>query len=106
YIFNCIIEGGQTPFPIKIGKNEPVGMLKIKIKEQKANALAYVDADELTLYHVDAEGPNIRDKVNAAKTKMQHLNPDDALDPTVPLSIIFCSAPSSGKIHILVQLPP
>ncbi|PVF96297.1 hypothetical protein CPB86DRAFT_787051, partial [Serendipita vermifera] len=106
YTLICILEGEKSPFPIEIANNKVVGLLKEAIKEKNPNALAKIDARSLVLYHIDAQGPTLRDKINVANMKMQHLSPDDALDPTVPLSIIFCSAPSSGEIHILVQLPP
>jgi hypothetical protein len=58
------------------------------------------------MYRVDAQGPTLQDKIDAANVKMQNLSPDDALDPMIELTAVYSEPPPRGTIHIFVQVPP
>jgi hypothetical protein len=53
YTVFCVVAGEFDPFPIKIHKSEPVGVLKDKIWEARKNTFAKIDAAQLILYHVE-----------------------------------------------------
>jgi hypothetical protein len=53
YYINCLLEGVPVSFTVEINKARNVSSLKGAIKTKKAVALVGVDADDLTLYHVN-----------------------------------------------------
>ncbi|KAG0196247.1 hypothetical protein BGX31_005511, partial [Mortierella sp. GBA43] len=65
----CVLEGGSTPFSVKIPSDAIVDDLKKLIKLEKPNHLRDVDADDLTLWNVsipitnDDETPILLDNV-------------------------------------------
>ncbi|PVF93456.1 hypothetical protein CPB86DRAFT_110426 [Serendipita vermifera] len=105
YKFFCFISGRKQPFPVEIAKTKQVGDLKTKIRDTKPNALAGIDADELTLYRIDVTESDPRNRIKEAITKIENLMLDDALDPLEVLSKLYPSGPPTETIHIAVELP-
>ncbi|PVF96266.1 hypothetical protein CPB86DRAFT_661218, partial [Serendipita vermifera] len=101
YTLICILEGEKLPFPIKIAKNEIVGMLKKAIKEENPEALASIDARTLVLYQIDV---NDDDEMFGNVQKKISESPK-ALKTTKELSAMYTSAPAKETVHIFVQLP-
>jgi hypothetical protein len=101
YKINCIFEGQPSPFPIQIGKDMSVGMLKKAIKEDNSNALTGVDAVQLTLYRADIKDDDELEK------KMQKIMSGDSkpLRSTMGLAKVYSEPPQDEMVHILVRLP-
>lgn len=51
---NCFVLGDdpESVFPVRIQRNDNVGVLKKLIKEEKAHLLAHIDASDLDLSQV------------------------------------------------------
>ncbi|KAG8845013.1 hypothetical protein FRB91_002127 [Serendipita sp. 411] len=99
----CIVSDGTTSFSVKIPKNDTVDDLKELIKAKKSNTFSDIDADALTLYHV-----NITDDDDLERTLDQLFSsgsPPERLKPTRKLSTVFSGTPPEERVHILV-VPP
>ncbi|KAG8801350.1 hypothetical protein FRC17_006671 [Serendipita sp. 399] len=99
YKIFCIIEGQNSPFPIKIISSETVGDLKDKIKEKDPITLGNFPVHTLTLYLV-----NVLDD-DDLKRNAELLKKPTALKSTKRLSGLFPEGPAEDRVHILVQLP-
>ncbi|CAG8702374.1 13515_t:CDS:2 [Acaulospora colombiana] len=82
-----------------------VGDLKKLIWNENTNVLAGIDAAELILYRVDASALNPQDRIKEAKTKMESLRFENALDAGTALSKLYPSNPPEDTIHIFVEPP-
>src|SRR5688572_17453565 len=82
FTLNCIVQGSQSVFPVKIERTESVGYLKEQIFAKKPMTFADIEADELELWMVDVPASNLN-QISTANgiTKLS--------DATCPLSEVF-----------------
>ncbi|KAF9095501.1 hypothetical protein BGX27_001265 [Mortierella sp. AM989] len=100
----CLVDGEDSPFPVKIESTESIGGLKKAIKAEIPDTFNGVDAKDLTLWRVsipvledddDEELPILLDNVSKADKKK--------LKATSELSDIFEETLPKKTIHIIVQ---
>ena len=51
-LFCWILDKSESPFPVDVAHDDTVGDLKKKIMNENSDALAGLDADQLTLWKV------------------------------------------------------
>jgi hypothetical protein len=106
YTIFCLLEGRGGPFPVDINETQTVAHLKDAIKTKKSVALADVDADDLTLYHVNLKYVNSDEQARITQVK-EALKGSEPLGPLRKLSNIKDGFPEDEDlVHIIVQLPP
>jgi Crinkler effector protein N-terminal domain len=107
YTVWCIVIGEDIPFSVKVDKSQSVHALKGAIKKEKKHTFNSVDANVLTLYHINVDTSK-KQKIYLKEVQKlsQNLNEDARLDPVHELKEVFGSpGPTSQRIHILVQHP-
>jgi hypothetical protein len=106
YYINCLLEGDPVAFTVEIDEPRNVSSLKKEIKKDKAVTLADVDADDLTLYHVNLKYVNSDEQARITQVK-EALKGSEPLRPLRKLSNIKDGFPEDEDlVHIIVQLPP
>jgi len=106
YKISCFIPGDHSTFPVNIDETEFVDDLKGKIKAQKPEGLATVDADTLTLYQATLDESYDEEKrINELKQLSQHLNECTELDEVQLVSVYFDKIPPGKVYYTLVQVP-
>jgi hypothetical protein len=89
--------------PVNIAPTQTVGEFKDLVKTEKAVKFNDIDADKLTLWHVDI--PVVAaDRHNAVL--LDTTDSKEELLPTSDLSEVFGDNPPKKTIHIIVQRPP
>lgn len=98
FLLNCFVLGDdeRRVFPVKIPRNDNVGILKDKIKKRKAPHLDHIDASDLDLWKVSFP---IDD--HASKTPQT----EPPLRVNKRLSSLWDGEPSDDDLHILVKAP-
>ena len=125
YQFFCAIIGKETPPVVGINKNLTVGDLKNEIKKMAPQALALIDAHDLTLYQVNIAAAEALTQVteaisqSATCSEAMRAIPSQVIrtiprtvgdthkkltNPFQELSTLFPSRPAKRAIHILVEL--
>ncbi len=98
FLLNCFVLGDdeERVFPVKIPRNDNVGILKDEIKKKKARLLRDIDASDLELWEVSFP---IDDH---ASKKLQTVAP---LRPNKRLFSLWHGNPLDDDLHILVKAP-
>jgi len=84
-------------FPVKIPRNDNVGILKDEIKKKKAHLLSHIDASHLDLWIVNRPIDDPASKQPQAGTP---------LVVNKGLFLLWDGDPSDDDLHILVKAPP
>ena len=109
YKIFCILPGGRPAFAVKIEQTETVSDLKDAIRAKKDNELVAIDADALSLYHVNVGALDMQKAIVEVEGIFQDLSTSENrewLNPITTLESIFgASGPPRDKIHILVLVP-
>jgi hypothetical protein len=108
YTIWCVLADETTSFSIEIERNKTVDALKKKIREERKNTLANIDAARLKLYYIeildfDKMAPNDKKKKikdcpktkpeMASKTKLADIFGDEVKEE----AYIIAQSPISGK---------
>jgi hypothetical protein len=97
FLLNCFVLGDDKGriFPVKISRNDNVGILKDEIKKKKAHLLSDVDASDLDLWKVclPIDDPAPKDPR------------DEPLRVNKRLSSLWDGDLSDDDLHILVKAP-
>lgn len=82
-----------------------MGHLKRKIKAEKPQGLATIDADVLSLYQIDVDGTDEEyiKEVEALSGSLRSLKKPNVAEQLKDVSALL--GPPSRRIHILVQPP-
>jgi hypothetical protein len=98
FLLNCFVLGDDEEriFPVKIPRNDNVGILKKLIKEENPHALDRVDAKDLDLWEVCLP-------IDDPASKQPQAGPP--LRVNKRLSSLWNGEPSEDELHILVKAP-
>lgn len=100
----CILIGENHAFPVDIDNGLTVGHLKCKIKAEKTQALASIEADVLTLYQINVDGSDEDEYIKEVKVLAQNLRSLKKLSGLQSLKDVFgSSGPPRRRINVLVQ---
>ena len=95
FLLNCFVLGDdeERVFPVRIQRDDNVGILKDEIKKKKAHRLKHVDADlwKACLPIDDPASKRPRD--------------EDPLKVNKRMSSLWEGEPSDDDLHILVRVP-
>ena len=94
----CLVYGDPDaePFPVKIDREETIGVLKDIIKEKRKPVFDYLPADHLRLWKV---------KIRITDEEMPELNNKSKLGPTMKIDRLFPAEPPEDHIHIVIKVP-
>jgi len=94
----CLVEGDhiEHAFPVIVEPSEPVGVLKKRIKEEKANDFQHIDADKLILFLHNQP-------VNTNNDEPIISNGSTKLSAIFGIGEYFTSQPPSKRIHVIVR---
>jgi hypothetical protein len=100
----CFLVGGHSTFSVSIDetRTRTVDNLKKVIKAEKPQDLGAVDADHLTLYHINAEQECIE---KFSGTHRETGIKEEKLGPMRRLSQVFKHGIPEMTVHILVVSP-
>ena len=98
FLLNCFVLGDdeERVFPVKILRNDNVGILKDEIKKKNAPHLDHVAAKDLDLWKVCLP-------IDDPASKQPHTGPP--LKVNKRLSLLWDGDPSDDDLHILVKPP-
>ena len=100
----CILIDENRAFPVDIDNGLTVGHLKSKIKAEKTQALASIQADVLTLYQINVDGSDEDEYITEVKVLAQNLMSLKKLSGLQSLKDVFgLSGPPRRRINVLVQ---
>ncbi len=98
FLLNCFVLGDddERVFPVKIQRNDNVGILKDKIKKKKSHLLSDIDASDLDLWKVCSPIDDPTSKRPQAERPLRD---------NKRLSSLWDGDPSDDDLHILVKAP-
>ncbi len=98
FLLNCFVLGDDEArvFPVKIPRNDNVGILKDEIKKKKPHLLSDIDASDLDLWKVCLP-------LDDPASKQPQTGPP--LRVNKRLSSLWDGDPSDDDLHILVKAP-
>jgi hypothetical protein len=110
FTLNCIVQGSQSVFPVKIERTESVGHLKELILAKKPKTFADIEADELELWKLDVPDKYddiLKNLVLEEKPDNEEGNkywPVSKMRPTRLISD-YIRKPLMGYVHVAIKLP-
>jgi hypothetical protein len=105
YYINCLLEGDPVSFTVEIDEARNVSSLKDAIRSKNPVTLATVDANDLTLYHVNLKYDEKLDKKARDEQVNEALKDVDPLESLRKLSSLEDEFPDH-LVHIIARLPP
>jgi len=109
YKIFCILPGGHPAFAVNIKQTETVSNLKDAIRVNTEPELDGIDADSLSLYHINVGALDMEKAIVEVEGIFQGLSTSENIEWLNPIktleSIFEASGPPLDKIHILVLVP-